>query len=107
MKTKVTPLGRLVVALALIAGAAVAGAAGANATKPRAQAWRCVLVRSGDTLWSLARTVSPGVDPRRAVGQIIERNHLPGAAIAAGDALWVPWESDGPLPGGAECGFVP
>jgi Tfp pilus assembly protein FimV len=36
------------------------------------------VVESGDTLWSIARRVAPGQDPRPVVDGLIEANHLRG-----------------------------
>jgi LysM domain-containing protein len=47
-------------------------------------------VRPGDTLWSIARRVAPGVDPRVAVQRITERNGLRSSAVLAGQRLILP-----------------
>lgn len=103
MRTKLTPLGRVLVVIVLVAIGAVAGAAGATATKPHAQAWRCVLVRPGDTLWDLSRAIAPGRDRRPVIAQIVRRNALVGSGVSAGEAVWVPWDGRRDLPG-VECG---
>lgn len=88
-RTKLTPLGRLLVLVVIITLGAIAGAAGATASKPHARAWRCVAVRPGDTLWGFAGTVDRS-DPREAVQKIVEENGLAGGEISVGMALWVP-----------------
>jgi len=49
-----------------------------------------VVVRPGQTLWSIARRAEPSADPRIVVQQIIEVNALSGAVIQPGELLWVP-----------------
>jgi nucleoid-associated protein YgaU len=49
-----------------------------------------VVVRPGQTLWSIARRAEPSADPRIVVQQIIEVNALSGAMIQPGELLWVP-----------------
>ena len=49
-----------------------------------------VVVRPGQTLWSIAAAAEPSADPRVVVQQIIEANALSGATIQAGQLLWVP-----------------
>lgn len=48
------------------------------------------VVRSGDTLWSIAIRVAPSRDPRTVVDQIDGRNGLADGVIAAGQVLVVP-----------------
>jgi nucleoid-associated protein YgaU len=45
-------------------------------------------VEPGDTLWSIARRVAPGRDPRPVVDRLIEANHLQGS-LQAGQQLTV------------------
>ena len=49
-----------------------------------------VVVRPGDTMWSIAVHADPAADPRAVIQQIIEDNGLKGTAILAGQVLWVP-----------------
>lgn len=49
-----------------------------------------VVVRSGQTLWSIAAQVDPGSDPRAVIPEIVELNSLSGTAISIGQVLWVP-----------------
>jgi hypothetical protein len=49
-----------------------------------------VVVRPGQTLWSIASAAEPAADPRIVVQQIIDANALSGAVIQAGQLLWVP-----------------
>jgi LysM repeat protein len=50
---------------------------------------RSYRVHAGDTLWSIASSHYAG-DPREAVWNIEQRNHLRGAALAVGQRLALP-----------------
>jgi hypothetical protein len=106
MGTHLTPLGRFVLLLTLLAVGAVVGAAGASARRPHAQSWRCVVIHPGDTLWALAQKVSRA-DPRATVDRIVTRNALDTAAISPGMALWVPADGPGYAASQSECGVTP
>lgn len=90
--TRLTPLGRLVILVTILTLGAIAGAAGAAATKPHAQAWRCVAVRPGDTLWGLAGRAGSG-DKREVVQRIVDHNRLGPGPVVVGMAIWVPNEA--------------
>jgi LysM domain len=49
-----------------------------------------VVVRPGQTLWSIASQAEPAADPRLVIQQIIEANALGGPGIQPGQSLWVP-----------------
>ena len=49
-----------------------------------------VVVRPGQSLWSVAERADPGADTRQVVQQIVELNGLTGDAVVAGQWLWVP-----------------
>lgn len=49
-----------------------------------------VVVRPGQTLWSIAVRADPGTDPRDVVGEMISDNELSGTTLHAGEVLWVP-----------------
>jgi hypothetical protein len=49
-----------------------------------------VVVRPGETLWSIAVRTDPAADPRAVIHEIIDDNALRGPAIQAGQVLWVP-----------------
>jgi hypothetical protein len=72
---------------------AIAGAAGAAATKPHAQAWRCIAVRPGDTLWKLASR-NPAADRRETIYRIVEHNRLGSEGLRTGSSIWFPNEGD-------------
>ena len=92
--TKLTPLGRLLALVVIICLGAVVGAAGAAATRPHAQAWRCISVRPGDTLWGIAGTLDLSADRRETVQRIVDENALYGRSLWAASAIWVPNEGE-------------
>ncbi|HUK73224.1 MAG TPA: LysM peptidoglycan-binding domain-containing protein [Streptosporangiaceae bacterium] len=49
-----------------------------------------VVVRPGDTLWSIAVRAEPHADPRIVIERISDINALPSPEIAVGQRLWVP-----------------
>jgi hypothetical protein len=49
-----------------------------------------VVVRPGQSLWSLAESADPNADPRLVMQQIAELNGLTSEVIMAGQLLWVP-----------------
>jgi len=49
-----------------------------------------VVVRDGDTLWSIAAASYPGEDVRSRVLEIMVENHLASAAVHAGETLTMP-----------------
>jgi LysM repeat protein len=49
-----------------------------------------VVVRRGETLWSVAASAEPSGDPWAVVQEIIDVNALNGTQIQAGQLLWVP-----------------
>jgi nucleoid-associated protein YgaU len=66
-------------------GRIVAGAGGAGLASRSSY-----VVREGDTLWSIARGVSPGGDPRPLVDAIAAANGVDPGAIVPGQTLFVP-----------------
>jgi len=48
------------------------------------------LVREGDTLWSIARRVTPGEDPRPLVDAISAANGVEAGALVPGQTLLIP-----------------
>jgi hypothetical protein len=99
---RLTRRGRLVVACLLVTGLTVAallisvlasgGAQATNHGQVRAgyQGMRQIVVRPGQTLWSIASAAEPSADPRAVIQEIITANALPSPAISAGQLLWVP-----------------
>ncbi len=49
-----------------------------------------VVVRPGQTLWSIAEKADPTADPRLVIQQIVDDNALSGTSVNAGQVLWVP-----------------
>ncbi|MGY1603866.1 LysM peptidoglycan-binding domain-containing protein [Geodermatophilus sp. SYSU D00815] len=49
-----------------------------------------VVVRPGDTLWSIAGTLAPGQDVRAVVDALQRVNHLDGTALVPGQVLELP-----------------
>jgi hypothetical protein len=102
-RVRLTRRGKIVVGLlAAIAVAAVAAlvwlavegraqAAGqAPHARPPGHSMLRVVVRPGESLWSIAVRSDPAADPRVVIQQIIDENALRGTAIRAGQVLWVP-----------------
>ena len=100
---RLTRRGRAVVTVAIRAGgvcrrdAALAGhrrgSAGIQpwpAGQRRAARHDQVVVRPGQTLWSIASAAEPSANTQTVVQQIIEANALGGGTIHAGQLLWVP-----------------
>jgi Tfp pilus assembly protein FimV len=84
--TTIAALG-LVIALAVAGGAQAASPGGTGAGH---QGMHEVVVRSGQTLWSIASAAEPTADPRLVVQQIMAANGMSTAGVAAGQLLWVP-----------------
>jgi LysM repeat protein len=49
-----------------------------------------VVVRPGQTLWSVAESTDPDADTRLVIQQIIELNGLTSDVVFTGQRLWVP-----------------
>jgi predicted Zn-dependent protease len=72
-------------------GAARAAAAGHGFLPPvNHRKAAVVVVRPGQTLWSLALRAQPGADPRVVVLEIMNLNSLRSSVIEPGQRLWVP-----------------
>ena len=48
------------------------------------------VIRSGDTLWSIARSIAPASDPRPMVDAIAEANQVDPGALIPGRTLVIP-----------------
>lgn len=55
-----------------------------------AQKYATVVVRPGDTLWSIASKHSGSADVQDTIDRISEVNHLNGASLAPGERLRIP-----------------
>ena len=75
----------LVVAAFLLVAPDLARGDGPDRPPPRVPS----VVAPGDTLWSIARRVAPGRDPRPVVDGLIEANDLRGG-LQAGQELSIP-----------------
>jgi hypothetical protein len=96
---RLTRRGRAVIAAAaalLVAMVLLIAASAAQATShsvpPRAagQNLSRIVVRPGQTLWSVAESADPDADTRLVIQQIAELNGLTGDVVQAGQRLWVP-----------------
>jgi LysM domain len=96
---RLTRRGRIVVAvtaalLVTIISLLAAGVAQATNHGPSPRAARQnlvqVVVRPGQTLWSVAESADPDQDTRVVVRQIVDLNSLSGPTVQAGQQLWVP-----------------
>jgi hypothetical protein len=96
---RLTRRGRVVVAIAaalLLAALSLVIAASAQATNhpaPSAAAQRNlaqVIVRPGQSLWSVAENADPNADTRVVIQQIVELNGLTWDTVFSGQHLWVP-----------------
>jgi hypothetical protein len=90
--TRLTPLGKMAALVLALLVSGVVTAAGASAVRPHDQAWRCVIVQPGDTLWDLAR--GAGSDVRSVIHEIADENGLSSPSIQPGSALWIPATAD-------------
>jgi nucleoid-associated protein YgaU len=72
-----------------LAGGVQASSHGPSAGSPY-QGMTQVVVRPGQTLWSIAAAAEPSGNSWAVVQQIINVNALSGASVQAGQLLWVP-----------------
>jgi hypothetical protein len=77
--------GRIVIVIAFALVFWLAFARGSNEAGHR----QTVVVRAGDTLWSLATAHYAG-DPREGVWKLEQRNHLQGETLHVGQRLVMP-----------------
>jgi hypothetical protein len=96
---RLTRRGRIVVAglavlLLTVLSLVIAGAAQATShAAPRGAAGTSlgqVVVRPGQSLWSVAENADPDADTRLVIQQIVQLNALSGDTVFAGQRLWVP-----------------
>ena len=97
MPLRLTRRGRIVVVVTtvlLVAVLSLIAAVSAEATNQApartAQGLTQVVVRPGQSLWSVAENADPGADTRLVVQQIAELNGLTGSTVFAGQRLRVP-----------------
>ncbi|HEY0374826.1 MAG TPA: LysM peptidoglycan-binding domain-containing protein [Amnibacterium sp.] len=92
-RLRLTRRGRVVLVLlpaVLALSSALVGVSAPFAQADPAASSRAVVVRGGDTLWSIAERLAPARDPRDVVAELEQVNHLPGAVVLAGSRLSVP-----------------
>lgn len=53
-------------------------------------AMRHIVVKPGQSLWSIALNAEPTADPRVVIQQIVEFNALGSQVVVPGESLWVP-----------------
>ena len=96
---RLTRRGRIVVAVMaalLVAGLSLAVAGAAQATGHSASQRATgsnlaqVVVRPGQSLWSVAENADPNADPRLVIQQMAQLNALTSDNLVAGQRLWVP-----------------
>jgi hypothetical protein len=71
---------------ALNGGGATASLEGSDA------AFQYVTVDSGESLWQLAESIAPGVDPRDVIERIVQLNQLGSSEVFPGQQLAIPAE---------------
>jgi LysM domain len=74
----------------LLVGSQAQAASQVQSGQAAMHAMRRIVVRPGQTLWSIAVAADPTADPRATIRQIVDDNELSGTTIAAGQVLWVP-----------------
>jgi LysM repeat protein len=77
--------GKLLILFCVAALAVGYAARGSSGAAPR----QSYVVKSGDTLWTIASSHYAG-DPRQGIWEIQQRNHLTSATIAPGEKLVLP-----------------
>ena len=89
---RLTRRGRLLVSLTVAATAAVGLSVGLHGSAQASDtvSTRAVVVEPGQSLWQIARSVSPQRDPRDVIADIVAINHLGGVTVQAGQQLQVP-----------------
>ncbi len=84
----------LAVAVGVVLSAPVAAALGrhpgAVPGSPPLRTERVYVVRSGDSLWSIAGRIEGGADPRALVDAIAERNGIDPGSVVPGQTLVIP-----------------
>lgn len=80
------------VGLAVAVGQQVVGQGVAASTESGVTPLRTerVVVKQGDSLWSIAQRMAPGADPREVVTELRELNGLRSNLIHPGDVVLVP-----------------
>jgi LysM repeat protein len=89
---RLTRRGRLVLLVLLLAVAGFGALLAASTSEAAAPAGPAptVVVRPGDTLWSIAERYAPGPDPFATIERIRQLNGLTGYTVQAGQKLVLP-----------------
>lgn len=77
----------ILLSVVLVGGSPVARAFGGSDSQRDPSTY---VVRSGDTLWSIAERHAPGDDPRAVIHEIVVLNDLRDAPLVPGQPLLVP-----------------
>ena len=80
----------LVVMVSLIVASAAQATSHSVPPRTAEQNLSRVVVRPGQTLWSVAESADPGADTRLVIQQIVELNGLTSDVVLTGQRLWVP-----------------
>ena len=97
-RLRITKRGRVVLtslaAVPVVAGVMLLAlnGGGATATSSSGADLEEVTVQSGQSLWSLAEDIAPGVDPRDVISDILSVNQLESGSVQAGQRLMLPAE---------------
>ena len=98
-RVRLTPRGRLLTRLAVIASlsilllsgfAALTGASAGPTDTAIPNPYVKVSVKPGDTLWSIAESIAPSGDRRSLVADIVEINRLTTPELQAGQKIYIP-----------------
>jgi len=98
-RVRLTPRGRFITRLAVIASlsilllsgfAAVTGASAGSTDTAIPTPYVKVSVKPGDTLWSIAESIAPRGDRRSLVADIVEINRLTTPELQAGQKIYIP-----------------
>jgi len=98
-RVRLTPRGRFITRLAVIASlsilllsgfAAVTGASAGSTDTAIPTPYVKVSVKPGDTLWSIAESIAPRGDRRSLVADIVEINRLATPELQAGQKIYIP-----------------
>ena len=98
-RVRLTPRGRLLTRLAVIASlsilllsgfAALTGASAGPTDTAIPTPYVKVSVKPGDTLWSIAESIAPSGDRRSLVADIVEINRLATPELQAGQKIYIP-----------------
>jgi nucleoid-associated protein YgaU len=98
-RVRLTPRGRFITRLAVIASlsilllsgfAAVTGASAGSTDTAIPTPYVKVSVKPGDTLWSIAESIAPHGDRRSLVADIVEINRLTTPELQAGQKIYIP-----------------